>query len=153
MMADILRKHYVELINDLRDQDYICTFLQEKGIFAQCTTESVLCEKTNARRNRALIDRIRCRFTSAFEWFCAALEETRQYELLQLMNPARGQPNAPPQTEPETVKNECKVCLSYAARIAFMPCGHLCCCSDCSKNLTKCPVCRHNIVHRMVIYM
>ncbi|XP_063417961.1 baculoviral IAP repeat-containing protein 7-A-like [Mytilus trossulus] len=36
----------------------------------------------------------------------------------------------------------CKICLELEASIAFLPCGHLVCCSDCAPAMRKCPICR-----------
>lgn len=36
----------------------------------------------------------------------------------------------------------CKICLELDASIAFLPCGHLVCCSDCAPAMRKCPICR-----------
>lgn len=41
---------------------------------------------------------------------------------------------------------ECIVCLTENKTIVFSPCGHYCCCSDCSKQCKKCPLCRGNIL-------
>lgn len=39
----------------------------------------------------------------------------------------------------------CKVCLDREASIAFMPCGHLVCCSVCGPAMRSCPICRELI--------
>lgn len=36
----------------------------------------------------------------------------------------------------------CKICLEETVSIVFLPCGHLCCCSQCAPALRKCPICR-----------
>ena len=36
----------------------------------------------------------------------------------------------------------CKICLDFDATVAFLPCGHLVCCSDCAPAMRKCPICR-----------
>ena len=43
-------------------------------------------------------------------------------------------------------ETRCKVCLDEDACIVFLKCGHLVCCSECAPELTKCPVCRQNIL-------
>ena len=40
----------------------------------------------------------------------------------------------------------CKVCLDELATIVFLKCGHLVCCHNCAPAMSKCPVCRQNIV-------
>lgn len=42
----------------------------------------------------------------------------------------------------------CVVCLTNEKTIGFIPCGHICCCPDCARNLgdkPKCPVCRAEV--------
>ncbi|XP_052691085.1 putative inhibitor of apoptosis isoform X1 [Crassostrea angulata] len=36
----------------------------------------------------------------------------------------------------------CKICMEKDASIAMLPCGHLCCCTDCAPAMRKCPICR-----------
>lgn len=36
----------------------------------------------------------------------------------------------------------CGICQDSSSSHAFVPCGHLCACSDCAKDLAQCPVCR-----------
>nr|XP_022288096.1 baculoviral IAP repeat-containing protein 3-like [Crassostrea virginica]XP_022288097.1 baculoviral IAP repeat-containing protein 3-like [Crassostrea virginica]XP_022288098.1 baculoviral IAP repeat-containing protein 3-like [Crassostrea virginica] len=36
----------------------------------------------------------------------------------------------------------CKICMENEASIAMLPCGHLCCCTDCAPAMRKCPICR-----------
>ena len=39
----------------------------------------------------------------------------------------------------------CKVCLDFEATIAFLPCGHIVCCTDCAPAMRKCPICRAHV--------
>ena len=44
------------------------------------------------------------------------------------------------------VKDECVVCLDFAELDhIFAPCGHNGACSNCAKQLDKCPICRESI--------
>uniref|UniRef100_A0A8W8JHI4 RING-type domain-containing protein n=1 Tax=Magallana gigas TaxID=29159 RepID=A0A8W8JHI4_MAGGI len=36
----------------------------------------------------------------------------------------------------------CKICMENDASIAMLPCGHLCCCTDCAPAMRKCPICQ-----------
>jgi len=36
----------------------------------------------------------------------------------------------------------CKVCMDSDVNVVFLPCGHLCCCSNCAPSLSTCPMCR-----------
>ncbi len=44
----------------------------------------------------------------------------------------------------------CVVCLSAPKSICFAPCGHICCCDECSdsKKIKSCPLCRAHITRR-----
>lgn len=65
------------------------------------------------------------------------LEQEQQYELC-----IKSQ-----REEIERLKDHglCKICLEEEARVVFDPCGHLCCCFDCSVQLRACPMCREDV--------
>ncbi|CAL1544065.1 unnamed protein product [Lymnaea stagnalis] len=48
---------------------------------------------------------------------------------------------------PTKEKPQCKICMEGEACVAFVPCGHLVSCPDCSTDLEQCPVCRAEIKH------
>jgi len=50
------------------------------------------------------------------------------------------------------VSNECVLCLSQEKTVAFIPCGHLSACVECSFQVKICPVCRQSITSRHRIY-
>ncbi len=155
-MADILRRHYVRLISDLRQQELICNLLLERRVLTDCDIEDILCKRTNSSKNQELLDYIRCRFRRAFPVFCEGLELSNQLELYELMKT-----NCMRQEEIHVVPNvqmapngvECKVCLSTPAKVAFVPCGHVCCCEGCARQLNECPLCRAAIQRRMTVYL
>lgn len=39
----------------------------------------------------------------------------------------------------------CIICLEKRYDAAFVPCGHMCCCTDCARKVSLCPLCRHQI--------
>lgn len=39
----------------------------------------------------------------------------------------------------------CKVCYVREVKVAFLPCGHLCCCQRCCRKLSGCPICRARV--------
>ncbi len=39
-------------------------------------------------------------------------------------------------------KKICSICYINEIRILFKPCNHLCVCSECSKKIDSCPICR-----------
>ncbi|ELP87739.1 inhibitor of apoptosis 1, diap1, putative [Entamoeba invadens IP1] len=36
----------------------------------------------------------------------------------------------------------CRICLENQKNTVFIPCGHICSCSECASKLDKCPICR-----------
>lgn len=48
---------------------------------------------------------------------------------------------------------ECVVCLDLQCEVIFLPCGHLCCCSNCANMVSsECPMCRSTIERKMKIF-
>ncbi|XP_063406295.1 baculoviral IAP repeat-containing protein 3-like [Mytilus trossulus] len=39
-------------------------------------------------------------------------------------------------------QSQCKVCREFDSTVAFLPCGHIVCCTDCAPAMRKCPVCK-----------
>ncbi|KAL9672557.1 hypothetical protein QQ045_028808 [Rhodiola kirilowii] len=39
----------------------------------------------------------------------------------------------------------CVICLEQEYNAVFVPCGHMCCCTNCCTHLTHCPLCRRRI--------
>ena len=159
-MADILRKNLVALTTDLKDQGYICSVLVERHILTRADMEEVMCERTNAARNRVLVEYVRCRFKRAFPYFCDALRATQQLELLDLLTPsitpsaATPSPGTSATGTPATTEatGTCSVCLELPARIVFIPCGHVSTCNACAQRLDQCPMCRTWIDQRTCVY-
>ncbi|XP_073974457.1 E3 ubiquitin-protein ligase LRSAM1-like isoform X2 [Rhodnius prolixus] len=60
------------------------------------------------------------------------------------------QPTAPELTEQEL---ECVVCMQYQCEIVYIPCGHLCCCKNCSVQLEDCPLCRAQIQQKVAVFL
>uniref|UniRef100_UPI000EF51DFA E3 ubiquitin-protein ligase XIAP n=1 Tax=Ciona intestinalis TaxID=7719 RepID=UPI000EF51DFA len=50
-------------------------------------------------------------------------------------------------------ERKCKICLDKVADIVFVPCGHLCTCTECAKALRKCPICRSKFERGIKTYM
>ena len=146
MDRDILRRNYVALISDLREQEILCDMLVQKNVLGFDDRDEVLSERTNGAKNRVLLDYIRCRFKYGFPVFCEGLEKTRQFTLLELMQPQRVQAEV-------KQSNECKICLSLPVKVAFSPCGHACCCEQCAQEVKICPLCRASIQQKLKIYI
>ena len=51
------------------------------------------------------------------------------------------------------LQNTCKVCLTESSDRVFQPCGHLSCCSTCTKRLRDCPICRLPIEASVVVVL
>lgn len=53
----------------------------------------------------------------------------------------------------ERNKSFCTICLNLESSIVLVPCGHLCICQDCSKNLLlTCPICRQDISMKVLVH-
>ena len=69
-------------------------------------------------------------------------------------------PSAPPISAPQTEveseeideNEECCICMDSRRSIVFLPCGHVCVCNTCSKDLIQCPLCRVRIQQKIIIY-
>lgn len=47
---------------------------------------------------------------------------------------------------------ECVVCFDSECQVIFLPCGHLCCCNNCSNMVTtECPMCRCSIQRKIQV--
>lgn len=47
----------------------------------------------------------------------------------------------------------CDICANDEKNVCFIPCGHVCCCIECSSILTdKCPMCKETIQSKMRIF-
>ena len=46
----------------------------------------------------------------------------------------------------------CAICFTNEKNVVFIPCKHNVACSDCSKNLKNCPICRKKIIEIIKIY-
>jgi hypothetical protein len=47
----------------------------------------------------------------------------------------------------------CTICMDNLIEILFVPCGHLCCCSSCAKQIQnkKCPICRNEWIMMLTV--
>lgn len=62
-------------------------------------------------------------------------------------------PSAPPLAPVDTFKStECVVCMENRCDIIFLPCGHVCCCFKCEKDIAACPLCRASIAQKVRLY-
>jgi len=58
-------------------------------------------------------------------------------------------------TSSKRIHGACCTCLNTIASHIFVPCGHLCICSDCVQQLEdrKCPLCRNEYIHCIRVIM
>lgn len=68
--------------------------------------------------------------------------------------PSQPSPSTPTLTIPDVANriSECVVCMEMEAQAIFLPCGHVCCCTNCGDALQTCPLCRRDISQRIRIY-
>lgn len=48
---------------------------------------------------------------------------------------------------------KCCICLENNCSVIFLPCHHMCCCYQCSRELHSCPICRQNISSCQPVYI
>jgi hypothetical protein len=56
-------------------------------------------------------------------------------------------------TTSTTSSEECLVCFNKGRECAFVPCGHLACCTECAAQLERCVICNALIVERMRVFV
>ena len=62
--------------------------------------------------------------------------------------------DSPQPAKAKKTDGDCVVCLdTIQAKIAFIPCGHVCCCSNCSKKMRKCPLCRAVVQSSIKVFL
>uniref|UniRef100_A0A146M263 E3 ubiquitin-protein ligase LRSAM1 n=3 Tax=Lygus hesperus TaxID=30085 RepID=A0A146M263_LYGHE len=68
---------------------------------------------------------------------------------------SQSSPSAPPDPAPSPsapdYETECVVCMNSQCEMVFVPCGHVCCCQECSQNLRQCPLCRGELEQKVKI--
>jgi len=52
----------------------------------------------------------------------------------------------------EAVPTPCAICLEGFTNCTFLPCGHLCTCMECGKQVLTCPLCRSWITSRVKVF-
>lgn len=52
----------------------------------------------------------------------------------------------------EAIPTPCSICLDNINDCTFIPCGHLCTCMSCAKQVTTCPLCRGVIMSRVKVF-
>ncbi|XP_066295632.1 E3 ubiquitin-protein ligase LRSAM1-like isoform X2 [Branchiostoma lanceolatum] len=60
-------------------------------------------------------------------------------------------PTAPARDTLARVITECVVCMEQNSSVLFLNCGHVCCCAGCAGNLEQCPLCRGDIIQRVIL--
>ena len=73
--------------------------------------------------------------------------------LPQKINKDNNKENDKKDSDDENDTLKCVICLENNKSYLFMPCKHVCCCENCSKNLKECPICRNKIESSFKIYI
>ncbi|KAI8483832.1 E3 ubiquitin-protein ligase lrsam1 [Branchiostoma belcheri] len=60
-------------------------------------------------------------------------------------------PTAPARDTLARVITECVVCMEQNSSVLFLNCGHVCCCAGCAGSLEQCPLCRGDIMQRVIL--
>lgn len=86
-----------------------------------------------------------------------ALPEVAQLEAKTLSSLARiaaRRTSLAEQQESERQKRlDCAVCLVAPRNVAYVPCGHVACCSECAPKMAQCPLCKEQIRQRIPIFL
>ena len=56
-----------------------------------------------------------------------------------------------PEVMEEEDGDECVICLCEAKAVALLPCRHFCVCSECVRQIERCPVCRATFASWLLI--
>jgi len=47
---------------------------------------------------------------------------------------------------------KCRICMENTCVVVFVPCGHVCSCTECSDRVDSCPVCRAEITRKQGLF-
>lgn len=56
-------------------------------------------------------------------------------------------------TEHSSSDSTCVVCMDAPLQVVLIPCGHLCVCENCSRQIFVCPMCRRNVDDVVKVYL
>uniref|UniRef100_A0A8B9CST7 Leucine rich repeat and sterile alpha motif containing 1 n=1 Tax=Anser brachyrhynchus TaxID=132585 RepID=A0A8B9CST7_9AVES len=143
-----LEKQLVNLLIELSAEQYVPVFAHHR-ISLQVLSTMTASDLEKVRDSR---------YTAQDLLVLAELLKTVDAEV-----PAAPEPSAPEEEAPSTVaptapplrwdeKSECVVCMEQEAQTVFLPCGHVCCCQTCGKQLRACPLCRKDITQHVRIF-
>jgi len=48
---------------------------------------------------------------------------------------------------------DCAVCMVAPRAVAYVPCGHVACCSECAPKVSQCPLCKEQIRMRIPVFL
>ena len=49
--------------------------------------------------------------------------------------------------------SKCCICYENNVNVIFLPCGHICCCENCTLSIIKCPLCRELVLYKKFCYI
>ncbi|MCJ8728604.1 hypothetical protein PDJAM_G00006480 [Pangasius djambal] len=96
-----LKKNSVALCKELVVDELLIQYLQAEDILTESMAETILAETTSQKRSWRLLTLLPKRGPRAFGAFCAALKETEQEHLFNLLIRFRDRENSPTQSESE----------------------------------------------------
>ncbi|NXJ15548.1 LRSM1 ligase, partial [Odontophorus gujanensis] len=156
-----LEKQLVNLLIELSAEQYVPVFAHHRiSLQVLSTMTASDLEKmgiTEAGLQRAILRRVQ--EILAVAKTIPELLRTEDTEV-----PAATEPSAPeeetlssvvptaPLLQGDEKKSECVVCMEQEAQTIFLPCGHVCCCQTCCKQLQSCPLCRRDIAQHIRIF-
>ena len=69
-----------------------------------------------------------------------------------VQNEPKNEPKDKPKDEPIVETQECVICMDSQKNTAFVPCGHIATCDNCSMTVKSCPICRADAVSTLRVY-
>ncbi|XP_060777985.1 caspase-2 isoform X2 [Neoarius graeffei] len=96
-----LRKNSVALCRELVVDELLIQYLQAEDILTEAMAENIMAETTSQKRSWRLLALLPKRGPRAFSTFCAALKETEQEHLSNLLIRFRNRESSPTQSESE----------------------------------------------------
>jgi C3HC4-type zinc finger (RING finger) protein len=83
----------------------------------------------------------------------AKMQSELEYLKGQLRERVKEQPKQQPIPKEEREEKVCSICMEQAPNVAFLECGHVCCCVVCADGVNQCPMCRADITKRVKLFL
>ena len=145
-----------------REVEYVQEKAKCREQYAQATAQAL---EQNRERARELAEMKACqeaaearRREQYAQATAQALEQNRERarELAEMKARQEAAEARRREEHPQTAQGNggCTICLDAIANAVLVPCGHICCCYDCSTAFItgKCPICRADVARSVKVY-